>query len=104
MKVHVSKVETIDRKRLYKLDKITGMKNESDLPKLYLASVPHCYYESVAGVEGISLKMKDESIYLSMGCLLSLKRLKHLLEQVRECRICLDLIELEWKGTQIFEV
>ncbi len=104
MKIHVSKVETIDHIRLYQLDKITGMKVELDLPQKYLASVPHCYYESVAGVDGLTLKTEDESIYISMGCLISLERLKSLLEQIEECKMTLSMLRTEWKGTEVFEV
>ena len=104
MKVHVSKVKTIDYRKLYKLDKITGMKGELDLSRKYLTSVPHCYYDSCAGVEGLSIKTKDESIYLSMGCMVDLERLKHLLEILEKCKMNLNMMEPRWEGTEVFEV
>ena len=104
MKIYVSKVETIDHIRFYRLDKITGMKVESDLPHKYLTSMPHCYYESAAGVDGLVLKTNGKSVYISIGCLISLERLKSLLEQLEECKMCLNMIGTEWSGTEVFEV
>lgn len=99
MKLHISKAKTTDGKRLHRLDRITGMKRESELPDEYLASVPHCYYECVSCVEGLVIRTKHESIYIELGCLIRPGRLNEIIHTLNQCKTAYKRIEMIESGT-----
>ena len=99
MKLHISKAKTTDGKRLHRLDRITGMKRESELPDEYLASVPHCYYECVSCVEGLVIRTKHESIYIELGCFLNPNKLNGIIHMLKQCKTAYNKTKMIESGT-----